>query len=275
MKQSMVMVCLMLLSVITVAQERDKPAPEVTGAYEFLRTNSVNVPAGWDASVNIPTNYWFGLAGDFWGATKSESGVTTTVYAGGAGPQFTIRTPKIAPYFRFVFGAGHGSTSGNVFGFNISGGTTAFVMSPGGGADFRISDQLWFRLGANYPIERKYGVTLDGVQAIVGITYRFGGRHGRVESAQSDPAKVRGRNSASSLLGVVVDNDMRVIRFFPNSVLEIHGVEVGDVINSVDNKEVKTAEEFSTATTTLTKGATVKVGYLSHGRWQTWMSAQL
>lgn len=275
MKQPAVIAVIILLSGMIVAQEPNRPGIEVTGAYAFLRTNSVNVPAGWDASVNIPANYWFGLAGDFWGATKSESGVRVTVYAGEAGPQFTIRTPKIDPYFRFVFGAGHGSTSGEIYGFNVSGGTTAFVMSPGGGADFQVSDQFWFRLGANYPIERKYGVTLDGVQVIAGITYRFGGRHGRVESTSAKSAEIRVGDVSSPLLGVVVDHDMRVIRLWPNGVLGSHGIEVGDVINSVDNKAVKTSEEFTAAIAGLNKGAAVKIGYLSRGQWQTWMSVQL
>src|ERR1700731_3471125 len=254
---------ILLASIVSLAKDKNKPTAEVTGAYQFFRTNGVNVPGGWDASVNIPANHWFGVVGDIWGATQSDSGVSTTVYAAGGGPQFTIRTPKVAPYFRFVFGAGHGSTSGSAFGFNVSSGTTAFVMSPGGGADFRITDQVWLRLGANYPIERKDGVTLDGFQTIVGITYKFGGRRETVDTIPTGGGN-GATAAAAPILGVVVDSAMHVIRFFPNSVLYGH-LEVGDVINSVDGKDVRTPDELTAATASLTKGTVVKLGYLVRG----------
>jgi len=250
-------------SIVSLAQDKDKPTAEVTGAYQFLRTNGVNVPQGWDASVNIPANHWFGVVGDIWGAIQSDSGVSTTAYAGGGGPQFTLRTPKVAPYFRLVFSEGHGSTSGS-----------AFVMSPGGGADFRITDQVWLRLGANFPIERKYGVTLDGFQTIVGVTFKFGGRRETVDTIPTGGGNGATAAAAASILGVVVDSAMHVIRFFPNSVLYGH-LEVGDVINSVDGKDVRTPDELTAATANLTKGTVVKVGYLSKGRWQTSISIQL
>jgi hypothetical protein len=264
MKHSLI-VLFILLATFALAQE--KPATvEVTGAYQFTRVVDVNVPAGWDASVNVPANKWFGVAGDFGGFSKSEFGVTATVYTYGGGPQFTLRTRNVEPYFRFILGGAHGTASG----FGLSEGTNAFFYSPGGGADFRISDRTWFRLGANYPSVRKFGVTANGIQAVVGITYKFGGRR---ETAANTTAPPTG--AAAPLLGAVVNSKMHIIRFFPDSVLSNHGLELGDVINSVDDKDVKSPEELTAATASLTKGTRVKIGYLSHGQWQTWIYIQL
>ena len=158
------------MSTTLTAVAQEKPIAELTGGYQFLRLDGLNVPVGWDASVNVPTNSWLGLVGDFGGATKSVSGVNTTIYTFGGGPQFTLRTHSVEPYFRLVLGAARFGASG----YGLSASTTAFLVEPGGGADFYISDRLSLRLGANYPLARKSGVTADGIEALVGITYRFG-----------------------------------------------------------------------------------------------------
>jgi hypothetical protein len=281
---------ILLASVVSLAQE--KPTAELTGAYQFLRLDSVNVPVGWNASANISANKWFGVVGDFGGATKSELGVTTTLYTFGGGPQFTLRSRNVEPYFRLVFGAAHLTASG----YGLSGSTTAFLIAPGGGADFRISGHLWLRLGANYPVARKNGVTLDGIQTVVGLTYKFGGRRETAGQATTQPAAAHEStriassgtpastrpssatitsNNAVSLLGVVLDSNMRIIRFLPDSVLSNRGLELGDVINSIDDKDVKTAEELTSAIFPRAKGTQVKIGYLRRGWWQTWIYIQL
>jgi hypothetical protein len=243
---------------------------ELTGAYQFLRSYSVNVPLGWDASANWSANNWFGVVGDFGGATKSQSGISGTLYTFGGGPQFTLRTSNVQPYFRTVIGAAYGQASG----FGLSGSTTAFLVSPGGGADFRISDRMWMRLGANYPVVRKYGVTGDGIQVLVGITYKFGRKHESVSLA-SGPTPVSESAGTVPLLGVVVDSRLRILRLQPGSVLLSHGMSVGDVINSIDDKDVKTLDELNSALSGAGKGAKVKIGFLSRGQWQTWTNLEL
>jgi hypothetical protein len=186
--QRVVAVLFFSLACAILALAQDNPTAELTGAYQFSRFYGVNVPAGSDVSVNVPLNKWFGAAGDFGVFTKSESGVTATVYTYGGGPQFTLRTPKVQPYFRFILGAAHGTASG----FGFSGSTNAFFWAPGGGADFFVSDHVSFRLGANYPSVRKYGVTADGIQALVGITYKFG-NFGERKSARKTQTPPVGR----------------------------------------------------------------------------------
>jgi S1-C subfamily serine protease len=117
---------------------------------------------------------------------------------------------------------------------------------------------------------RKYGVTVHDVQTTIGVTYRFGVGH------ENYPAMSDGKStSAAPLLGTLVDNKMRIIRFFPNSVLAEHGLEPGDVVNSVDGNDVKSPEELTAAMARLTKGAKVKIGFLHRGLWPTYIYVQL
>jgi hypothetical protein len=162
--------CLVLLFVSLNALSQGKPSVELSDTYMFTRTFGVNVPIGEDTSVNVPVNNWFGATGDFGVFSKSIDGVTATMYTYGGGPQFTLRTPTVQPYFRFILGGAHATAAG----FGLSGSANAFFWSPGGGADFRITDHVWLRLGANYPSVRKFGETFDGIQALGGITYKFG-----------------------------------------------------------------------------------------------------
>lgn len=81
--------------------------------------------------------------------------------------------------------------------------------------------------------------------------------------------------TAASLLGIVVDSKMRVVQFVPESVSSGHGLELGDIINSVDDRDVKSPEELTAAVSNLTRGAKVKIGYLRRGWWQSWINIQL
>lgn len=68
---------------------------------------------------------------------------------------------------------------------------------------------------------------------------------------------------------------MRIAQFVPGSVSSGHGMELGDIINSVDDRDVKSPEELAAASSNLSRGAKVKIGYLRRGWWQTWINIQL
>jgi len=266
MKTARTIVALAVLCTSFCCLAQEKPTIEVTGTYQFLRSDGLNVPAGWDASVNVPTNSWFGFVGDFGGATQSVSGVNATLYTFGGGPQFTLRSRDIEPYFRFVLGAAHADSSG----YGFSGSVTGFLVAPGGGADFRVSDRLSFRLGANYPLIRKSGVTSDGIEALVGITYRLGRKRQFANDVTQVPQVDRSSVIGSTVpsLGVVVDERVRIVRFLPNSVLSDHGLALGDIIKAIGETEIRGPEDLGSATAHLSKGSHVRIIYLIRGEWQ-------
>jgi membrane-associated protease RseP (regulator of RpoE activity) len=256
---------LFLLLPVTASLAQDKPVAEVTGAYQFSRFYGVNVPLGWDASVNIPANDWFGVVGNFGGGTKSESGVTATLLTFGGGPQFTLRTHNVEPYFRLVFGGAHITGSG----YGISAGTTAFLIAPGGGADFRISDHVWLRLGASYPLARKYGVTADGIQTVVGITYKFGGTRqagsGGKSRATSAPTQTEPASEAA-LLGVsgyATEAGFKITSVRAGSPAAKIFLKPEDVVSQIDGREVHSSRDIEAAIAASASG-TIKVSCLIH-----------
>ena len=55
----------------------------------------------------------------------------------------------------------------------------------------------------------------------------------------------------------------------PNSVAALAGIHVGDVINAVDGKPVRTPMELAAALVNRSAGDKVTIGFLIRGQWQT------
>jgi len=101
------------------------------------------------------------------------------------------------------------------------------------------------------------GIVKD-IEASRALDFLFSGE----AAVQPYPASASPTRTTASLLGAVVDSQMRIVRFLPDSLLG-YWLELGDVINSVDDKDVKSPEELISATANL--GKKVKIGYLSLG----------
>jgi hypothetical protein len=172
-----------------------QPAVEWTGNCHFTHVNlpgglgGLNMPAGFGTTVNIPVTNWLGVVGDVGRFSKSESATigginasgTLSVWTFGGGPRFTYRTKKgqMQPYFQFCWGA-HLGASANVANFGrTSGGTTALMIAPGGGVQFKLSKVIWLNTGFNYLRASKYGYAINGFQPSVGISFHFGGPEAR------------------------------------------------------------------------------------------------
>ena len=160
---------------LAVGQEV-KPSAELTLNYQFLHLSSegsgTNVPLGGGSSISIPITSFLGFTADTSYATKSGTLATVSGITFGGGPQFTSRrNESVQPYFRFLVGAidfradllGH------------TGSTTAFFWAPGGGIDLKVSRLVWIRTGADYMRAEKYGVGLNGIRVLGGVTFKFGG----------------------------------------------------------------------------------------------------
>jgi hypothetical protein len=294
-------------SVVTVTSiAQDKPIAEVTGSYQFdhltLSDNgasaSSNVSRGWDGSVNVPILHWFGVVGDVGRVWKSEStlfsasgttisaSATGSLYTYGGGPQLTYRQSNVQPFARCLFGDAHSSgfASVNSIGgnFSVSSSTDSFFIAPGGGADFRITHNIWLRGGADYFRTNKYGATVNGIRAFGGITFTFGGtgassdQQGRSQHSQPQRTTDAGMNIAPLGITVTVGENTgaKIVDVATNGVAGKAGLHSGDVINAVDGKSVRTPMELA-AQLASRAGNKVRLGYLLHGLWQTEMIVAL
>ena len=289
---------LSVLAVTLMAQE--KPTAEVTGSYQFDHLTlsdggasvSSNISRGWGGSVNVPIIRWFGVVGDVGRIWKSESELfsvagttisargTASLTTYGGGPQLTYRKSYVQPFARFILGDAHSSGSASVnstFG-NVSGSDSvdSFFIAPGGGADFRITHNVWLRGGADYFRTTKYGVTVSGIRAFAGVTFTFGGT-GKSSNQQGPSQDSHPQRAATGMkivaLGITAavgeNSGAHIVDVEANGVAGKAGLRSSDVITALDGTPIKTPMELAAQLASRAAGDKLRIGYLLHGRWQT------
>ena len=281
----------------------DKPIAEVTGSYQYdhLRlsadgaSTSLNMSRGWDGSVNVPILRWLDAVGDFSRSWKSESldalscanfvgcGATATasVYMYGGGPQFTYRGFRnVEPFARVIVGDARSTLGASVSGVSGSVGVNSFFIAPGGGVDIRVVRSLWFRVGADWLHTNLNvdalgaSVTVNGVRALGGFKYSFGGN-------APAPAPLHSRSSAQTAtvatmrigaLGIMASvgpaQGAVITEVFPNGVAALAALHPGDVITAVDGKPIKTPMELAAELSGRAAADKVRIGFSLHGQWQ-------
>jgi opacity protein-like surface antigen len=200
-----------LCSVLTVAaRAQDFPKAEVFGGYSYgnfgpvisgAGRNNVN---GWNASLGVNLNRWFGLVSDFSGhygsfkasiafppipCTPTACAITTSesdkFHSFLFGPQFSLRAKKATPFVHALFGGSRLNQSGTTtillppppipppFIFNFSTSSTHFAFAGGGGVDYKLTDKLAWRIQADYLGTGVQTRTLNNVRVSTGIVIHF------------------------------------------------------------------------------------------------------
>ena len=191
---------------------QEVPKVEVFGGYSYgnfggaafggSRTNS----NGWNASVAVNANRWVGLVTDFAGhyedfhssvplqplpcippACSIETRGTNKYHNILFGPQFTLRREKISPFAHFLFGVVHVNQSGTTtipfppplppqpipLTFHFSESTNNLAVAAGGGADFRLSERIAWRVQADYLVTQISSRTQNDLRLSTGLVFRF------------------------------------------------------------------------------------------------------
>jgi opacity protein-like surface antigen len=200
----------MFLNIAARAQEF--PKAEVFGGYSYGNFGPVVSGAsrtnlnGWNASVCVNVNRWFGLVSDFSGHYGSFSAtsilpilVPPCVPVGCAritdsendkyhsflfGPQFSFRTKKVTPFVHALFGGSRLNRSGTIMFLlpptpfpppivNFSTSTTNFAFAVGGGVDYKFSERLAWRVQADYLEAGTQSRTLNSVRVSTGLVIHF------------------------------------------------------------------------------------------------------
>jgi hypothetical protein len=162
------------------ARAQDFPKAEVFGGYSYGNFGPAISGAGrtnlngWNASLGVNMNRWFGLVSDFSGHYGSSNGTFPEFFPPIAcpppgcpivtikendkyhnflfGPQFSLRTKKVTPFVHALFGGSRLNQSGTETitpplpgtpsTFNIFGSTTSFAFAGGGGMDYRFTGKF-------------------------------------------------------------------------------------------------------------------------------------
>jgi len=192
------------------AGAQDFPQAEVFGGYSYASFSSVangqgrSNLNGWNGSLAVNLNHWFGLVSDFGGHYGSWSGTIIPlpllcVPAGCSsatisesdkyhtflfGPQFSLRKDRATPFVHALFGGAHFNRSGTetiqfippgppAAQIPFSTSTNSFSFAGGGGVDYKFTDSLSWRIQADYLQIGIPGRTLNNVRASTGVVFHF------------------------------------------------------------------------------------------------------
>lgn len=132
-----------MFSVAAFAQEMGgTPKAEIFGGYQYTRFDGGLNANGWNTSVAGNLNNWFGIAGDFSGAYKTQNGVSFHNYTYTFGPVVSYRhNETFTPFAHFLAGGFRASAALN----GISGSDNGFAMMFGGGLDVKATRHVGVR----------------------------------------------------------------------------------------------------------------------------------
>ena len=269
--------CLMAVG-LAVGQE-SFPRAEIFGGYSYLNIDTNGLSSrqsanGWEASASGNFNKWFAAEADVSGHYKKIGAVSVSDYAYLAGPRINVR-----PIFI------HALVGGDHLTGSALGSQDGLAGAFGGGVQFKVAPHLSIRSSGDYVFSRHNilggsSVTQNNFRAGVGLVYSFGGVS-RVSEPKAMGVKVARPEVARSRSGSGMPIPALGLRANPResggaqieeivsgSTSEQAGLRIGDVINFVDGKAVRTPMELAAELSNQPPGAKVRLGYLVHGYWQ-------
>jgi opacity protein-like surface antigen len=200
---------LVVLSFAATLRAQEAPKAEVYGGYLFADLGLVSGGGrpnanGWNASVAVNPNRWFGLVTDFGGLYGLSSSITRTfivpcptppctqqvvetfdgkVHTFLFGPRFTLRREKFAPFVHVLLGGARLNLTTTLSlplpGFvalprKSSSSNLTFALALGGGVDYKFRDRWAWRVQTDYLQSGFFSRTLDSFRLSTGIVFRFG-----------------------------------------------------------------------------------------------------
>ncbi|MBS1852096.1 MAG: PDZ domain-containing protein [Acidobacteria bacterium] len=246
---------------------------EVFGGYSYLNADFNDVTSrqnfnGWEFSIAGNFNKWFAAEGGVSGYYKTLYGVNVRDYAYLAGPRINLR-----PLFlHALIGGDHLSGSES----ELSASQDSLAAAFGGGIQLPFSRQFSIRTSVDYVLSRHNilggpSVTQNHVRASIGLVYSFGNSSPSI-AQPSAPARIVRSAMAIPALGLQAatreNGGAEIVEIIPNGVAALSSLRVGDVINSVDGKAIKSPMDLAAEFTARGPGDRVTLGVLVHGYWQ-------
>lgn len=186
---------LLTLSSSPAASAQDTPKVDIFGGYSYVHANivvsgtSINLN-GASGSLAYNFNDWLGVVGDVGvyhqgSITANDLSLTVSTYQ--VGPRVSLRKRRhLTPFGQVLLGAGHAGgtlyTSSLGAGLAPLGKSNGFVLTAGGGVDWKLNHTIGIRLlQVEYVYSRfdngaNHGNQQNNVRLSTGIVLSFGSR---------------------------------------------------------------------------------------------------
>jgi opacity protein-like surface antigen len=178
MKRSFYAICLILVvSLSAIGQEKTEvPRVELFGGY----ANGLS-SQGWNGSIAVNVNKWFGVVADFGGQYVNtrevdfQEKIKSHTFL--AGPQISFRFKRVTPFVRVLAGGASVNTVAVESGQTFTFAENSFVMGAGGGLDVRVNKRVAIRaFQLDYMRTKFFGESQQNGRISVGLVLRFGGK---------------------------------------------------------------------------------------------------
>ncbi len=205
--RKLMFVAFVLASTGTLSAQ-EAPKAEVYGGYSFANVQLISSDRpnanGWNASVSVNLNRWFGLVTEFGGLYGASSSVTFTsiivpcttppcqtqqvveivdgkVHTFLFGPRFTLRREKLSPFAHVLLGGARLNSTTTLF-FPLppsipnrfSSSNFDFALALGGGVDYKFRDRWAWRVQTDYLQSGFATRTQNNFRLSTGIVFQFG-----------------------------------------------------------------------------------------------------
>jgi hypothetical protein len=167
----------------TAFAQGGRPRVEVFGGFSYLPANvATDFPRddsyGFQGSVAVNFNHWFGVVGDFGGQYRTVTdlgpnwpGVTaeTSVYEFLVGPRFSLRRDRVTVFAHALVGGAKGNAG--LAGFSDS----ELAVGGGGGLDIALNRRIAIRAVQFDYIGSFVDILEDNVRLGFGVVVKLGG----------------------------------------------------------------------------------------------------
>lgn len=284
---SLVFLFLALCAVAQPGRAQDIPLAEVFGGYSYLNVDTNGLSSrqaanGWEAGITANVTRLFAVEAEVNGYYKSYDfdflglveipgagnlHVDVTDYSFMGGPRLNLR-----PVFvHALIGEDHltGSARG------VSASQDGLAGAFGGGIELRLTPHVSIRPSADYVFTRHniFGgsaFTQNNFRVGVSIAFGFGGIRSGGDGRPQHPARtaqpqdIGAESVLFGITGVPVEAGVRVTLVRYQSAANRAGVQIDDIVTSIDGSPVRSIRDIETAVAKDVTGS-VKVGYLSKG----------
>jgi hypothetical protein len=273
------------------SRAQDIPSAEVFGGYSYLNVDTNGLSSrqaanGWEAGVSLNVTRLFAVEAEANGYYKNYDfnfdnliappfneniHVHVTDYSYMGGPRLNLRPV----FIHALIGGDHltGSASGGSASGSASQDSLAGAF--GGGIEWRVTPRISLRPSADYVFTRHNilggsAITQNNFRVGVSIAFGFGGiRSGGGDRLQrpartAQPQEIGEESVLFGITGVSVEAGVRVTLVRYQSAANRAGVQIDDIVTSIDGSPVRSIRDIEIAVAKDVTGS-VRVGYLSKG----------